>query len=115
MFTRHITHLATTAIGAAAIGLAALAAAGTAGAAVGSVNEMFFAQVKSAGIQFASPEAAATQAHRVCAELATGQTGSYVATKMFSQAPADFNAHRASYFVAVATQTYCPQFSAQLN
>jgi hypothetical protein len=110
MFTRHITHIATTAIGAAAIGLAA---AGTAGAAVGSVDDMFFAQVKSAGIQFASPQAAATQAHRVCAALAAGHTGSYASAKVV--ALDDLNAQRASYFVVVATHTYCPQFSAQLN
>ena len=113
MFARLITHIATATIGAATIGLAAVAAAGTAGAGIGTLDDAFLDQINGRGIALSTPEEAVSRGHLVCTELAAGESGQFVLAKLRSQT--NLSPKRASYFASSATQTYCPEFSAQLT
>jgi len=110
MFSPRITAAVTTAIGAAAVGLA-VATAGAAGAS--TTDDSFIDQMTSVGITFTSPQEAVKEGHQVCRELASGKTGTDVASEVLSQT--DLTTKQAAYFVVDATQAYCPQLSRQLT
>jgi hypothetical protein len=110
MFSPRITAAVTTAIGAAAVGLA-VATAGAAGAS--TTDDSFIDQMTSVGITFTSPQEAVKEGHQVCRELASGKTGTDVASEVLSHT--DLTTKQAAYFVVGATKTYCPQLSSQLT
>ena len=111
MFSHRIRTIAGTAIGAAAIGLVAVATAST--AAASTIDDAFIAQMNNLGISFSSPAEAVKEGHLVCQELATGKTGTDVATEVLKQT--DLTSHQAAYFVVDATKAYCPQLAPQLT
>ncbi len=111
MFSHRIRTIAGTAIGAAAIGLVAVGTAGTAGAS--SADDAFISQMDTLGITFSSPAEAVREGHLVCQELATGKTGTDVATEVLKQT--NLTSHQAAYFVVDATHAYCPQLAPQLT
>ena len=111
MFSHRTKTVASTMIGAAAVGFAALATAGTAGA--GTSDDAFLSQMDSLGISFSSPAEAVREGHQVCRELASGKSGTDVATEVLKQT--NLNSHQAAYFVVDATKAYCPQLAPQLT
>jgi hypothetical protein len=110
MFSHRLTAVAITAVGAAAIGLA-VATAGTAGAS--TKDDTFLADMASQGISFSSPQEGVKEGLEVCSELASGKTGTDVATEILSQT--DLTTKQAAYFVVDATKVYCPGLSGQLT
>ena len=111
MFTHRIRTIASTMIGAAAIGIVAVGTAGTASAS--SADEAFLSQMDSLGISFSSPADAIKDGHKVCQELASGKTGTDVASEVLKQT--NLTSHQAAYFVVDATHAYCPQLAPQLT
>ncbi|WAJ43971.1 DUF732 domain-containing protein [Mycobacterium sp. Aquia_216] len=111
MFSHRIRTVASTMIGAAAIGLIAVGTAGTASA--GTADDAFLAQMDNLGISFSSPADAIKDGHKVCQELASGKTGTDVATEVLKQT--NLTSHQAAYFVVDATHAYCPQLAPQLT
>jgi len=110
MISPRITAAVTTAIGAAAVGLA-VATAGAAGAS--TVDDAFITEMRGIGVTFTSPQEAVKEGHQVCTELASGKTGTDVATEVLSQT--NLTTKQAAYFVVDATKAYCPQLSSQLT
>jgi Protein of unknown function (DUF732) len=111
MFSHRIRTVASTMIGAAAIGLIAVGTAGTASAS--TVDDAFLAQMDNLGISFSSPADAIKDGHKVCQELASGKTGTDVASEVLKQT--NLTSHQAAYFVVDATHAYCPQLAPQLT
>lgn len=111
MFTHRIKTVASTMIGAAAIGLVALGTAGTAPAT--TADDAFISQMDNLGISFSSPAEAVREGHQVCRELASGKTGTDVASEVLKQT--NLSSHQAAYFVVDATKAYCPQYASQLT
>lgn len=109
MFSHRLSTIASTMIGAAAIGIVAIGAAGTAGATTADVA--FLAQMDKLGISFSSPADAIKDGHKVCQELASGKTGTDIATEVLQQT--NLTSHQAAYFVVDATHAYCPQLAPQ--
>ena len=110
MFSARITAAVTTAIGGAAAGLA-IATAGAAGAS--TADDAFITEMRGLGVTFATPQDAIKEGHQVCKELATGKTGTDVATEVLSQT--NLTTKQAAYFVVDATHAYCPQLAPQLT
>nr|WP_244975671.1 DUF732 domain-containing protein [Mycobacterium kubicae] len=110
MFSPRITASITTALGAAAIGLA-VASAGSAGAS--TTDDAFIARMKAVGVTFSSTEAAARDGRHVCSELASGKSGTQVATEVLNQT--DLTSKQAAYLVVNATNAYCPEYASQLT
>ncbi|OMB98894.1 glycine cleavage system P protein [Mycobacterium colombiense] len=94
---------------AAAIGMAPLAHGdpGTPG-----VDEAgFLASLRSAGVNYSTPEGAIKFAKAVCVSMANGEVGPQMVDELKSENPGLTNDHATS-FLAIAAKYYCPQ---QLN
>jgi hypothetical protein len=111
MFNNRIRTIASTVVGAAAIGIVAIGTAGT--AAASNADEAFLAQMDKLGISFSTPADAIKDGHKVCQELASGKTGTDVASEILQQT--NLTSHQAAYFVVDATHAYCPQLAPQLT
>lgn len=111
MLSLRLTTIGAAAIGAAVIGLGTAATAGA--ATTSRTDDAFVTQVTNLGIAYASPQEALRDAYLVCAELATGRTGADVATEILNQTT--LTPSLVASFVIVATKTYCPQLSGQLQ
>ncbi|CAM3324829.1 DUF732 domain-containing protein [Mycobacterium colombiense] len=71
----------------------------------------FLASLRSAGITYATPEAAITFAKSVCVSMGDGEVGPQMVDELKSQNP-ELTNERATSFLAIAAKYYCPQ---QLN
>ncbi|OBJ80588.1 DUF732 domain-containing protein [Mycobacterium colombiense] len=92
---------------AAAIGMAPLAHGDP-----GSVDEAgFLASLRSAGVNYSTPEGAIKFAKAVCVSMANGEVGPQMVDELKSENPGLTNDHATS-FLAIAAKYYCPQ---QLN
>lgn len=108
MLSRRISTRPTAAI-TIAVAASAFAVAAAAFAGAGTNDEAFIAKIKDAGVTFSSPEAAVRQGHQVCRELAGGKDDTEVAADILSQT--GLTSAQATYFVAAASNTYCPQYA----
>lgn len=93
----------------AAIGLAALAT-GDPGTTSGD-EAGFLASLRSAGITYATPDAAIKFAKAVCVSMGNGEMGPQMLDELKRENPGLADDHATS-FLAIAAKYYCPQ---QLN
>ena len=106
MFTSHqVAKFACTAIVGAGLGLAAVATGATASAA--GVDDMFIADITSAGIHYESAEAMIAQAHSVCSELKNGTDQTSIGNDIVLQS--SMTDMQAKKLIIAAATAYCPE------
>ncbi|OBJ33673.1 glycine cleavage system P protein [Mycobacterium colombiense] len=71
----------------------------------------FLASLRSAGVNYSTPEGAIKFAKAVCVSMANGEVGPQMVDELKSENPGLTNDHATS-FLAIAAKYYCPQ---QLN
>lgn len=68
----------------------------------------FLASLRSAGINYSTPESAITFAKSVCVSMGDGEAGPQMVDELKSQNPGLTNDHATS-FLAIAAKYFCPQ------
>jgi len=95
-----------------ALAAAMVGALGTASTAhADNTDQAFISTLRAHGIEHESEQTEIMAGHLVCHQLAMGKTPQQVATDVMSSSTLDGD--NSGFFVAIAEEAYCPQYSNQ--